>query len=73
MEAPLGELQRAKVLQCFATDGCERLLRREQQLRGNEDAECFQMLADIRRHIAAGTHAEHVPALGYARARASRI
>ncbi len=62
----LGDIQRAKVLHYFATDSCERLLRLEQRLRSNEDAECFQMLADIRRHIAAGTRAGPVPERAHA-------
>lgn len=59
----LDATQRATVLQLFATDSSERLLRLEQHLRGNADAGCFEMLADIRDHIAAGTHAAHAPAL----------
>lgn len=51
----LGDEQRSVVLQCFATDTCERLLLLEKHARRNEDAECFRLLGVVRRQIAEGT------------------
>jgi hypothetical protein len=61
--APRDPAQRAVVLQCFATDICERHLLLEKIFRGNEDADCFRLLGVIRRWIADQRHAEHVAEL----------